>query len=171
MESDMSDQTHTRHLEVDYLYLDLTQCARCQDTRAELHKAMDLARPALAALGVDLTLRETHITSAVQAREAGFTLSPTIRINGRDIQPEQHMSDCQECGDLCNCEGGLSCREWEAGGTRHIAPPPELILAAIFAELAKVAPGEARESAAQEVDRFFAFPSRQPSCCAPGCCA
>ncbi|MEM1275106.1 MAG: DUF2703 domain-containing protein [Pseudomonadota bacterium] len=166
----MTDQPQPTHLEIEYLYLDLSHCTRCQDTRAELLKAIDLARPTLAALGAKITLRETHVTTATQAREAGFTLSPTIRINGRDIQPARHMSECQECGDLCNCQGGLSCREWEAGGTSHLAPPPELILAAIFGELAQTSPAQPPSENITEVERFFAAPSQQPNCCAPGCC-
>ena len=80
------NQTVKRHLDIEFLYLDLSACERCQGTNGSLEGALaDVAR-VLELSGVEVTLQKIHVQTEEQARTLGFVSSPTIRINGRDIQ-------------------------------------------------------------------------------------
>lgn len=163
---------------VDLLYLDLSQCGRCNGARAALDQAIAATEPALEAMGMSIETNAIHVTSLAQAQAENFIASPTIRVNGRDIQPEAHQSSCAECGDLCACDGGIDCRVWAWQGERHLAPPVPLIVQAILAaasgpidgQAAGVDPGVAAEGQ-QNLARFFSDESAgAEACCAPGCC-
>lgn len=163
---------------VDLLYLDLSQCGRCNGARAALDQAVAATAPALEAMGMTLETNAIHVTSLAQAQAEGFIASPTIRINGRDIQPEAHQNSCAECGDLCACEGGIDCRVWEWHGESHLSPPVPLIVQAILSAASgpagdragAVDPAVAAEGH-QNLARFFADTSAgADACCAPGCC-
>ena len=88
-------------LDVEFLYLDLTTCTRCQGTQASLRMALAVVQPLLDALGLRATLRSTQVTSVAQAQQLGLVTSPTVRINGRDIAPELKESACGPCSELC----------------------------------------------------------------------
>ena len=72
-------------------------------------------------------MNKIHVTGEAQAAALGFVVSPTIRVDGRDIQIGFRETPCEDCGTLCACEGGVSCREWDYRGEWHTAPPPGLI--------------------------------------------
>ncbi len=118
-------------LEIDYLYLDLAQCTRCQRTREVLHRAVEACRPALDALGLSAVVRETHVTSREMAQAHAFRVSPTILIDGRDVQPEASHDLCAECGDLCQCADGVECRVWVWNGERQLWPHAAFLIDAI----------------------------------------
>ncbi len=124
-----------RRLNIDFLYLDLSVCGRCQDTESTLEEAIEEVARVLGTTGVDVALNKIHVTSEEQAVALGFLVSPTIRVNGRDIQMNFRESLCESCGTLCECEGGVSCREWEYQGQWHTAPPKGLIIEAILKEV------------------------------------
>ncbi|WP_394295165.1 DUF2703 domain-containing protein [Haloarcula marismortui] len=52
-----------------------------------------------------------------------MAVSPTIRINGRDIQPDYIENTCESCGDLCACDGDVDCRLWRYRGKEHTTAP------------------------------------------------
>lgn len=133
-----------RRLDIDFLYLDLSVCGRCQDTGSTLEEAIEEVARVLATTGVEIVLNKIHVTSEEQAGALGFLVSPTIRVNGRDIQMDFRESPCESCGTLCECEGGASCREWEYQGQWYTAPPKGLIIEAILKEVYGGA-GEERE--------------------------
>ena len=165
-------------IEIDFLYLDLSQCERCKGTGEAVIQAIAAAEPALKALGHSIALRRLHITSIEQAQAEGFTLSPTLRVNGRDIQPDAYKSRCQECGDLCNCSDGIDCREWEWKGERFLTPPVAMIVhhlvsAATGHAAADVQPAPAgtAEKLSGIMERFFkAEQAEAKQCCPPACC-
>ena len=150
-----------RHLDIDFLYLDLSVCARCQDTESSLKEAIEEIARVLETTGVEVALKKIHVTSEEQAVAHGVLVSPTIRVNGRDIQMNFRESLCESCGTLCECEGGVSCREWEYQGQWYTAPPKGLIIEAILKEVYGDA-GEEREEpqkaeeAPDNLKRFFA---------------
>ena len=119
-----------RRLEVEFLYLDLEQCDRCQGAEASLEAAVALVRPALAAAGVAVEVRKVHVQSEEQARRVGFSVSPTVRINGRDLEPEPAASFCGSCSELFGRD--VSCREWTFGGASYTSPPQGLFVEAIL---------------------------------------
>jgi hypothetical protein len=146
-------------LEVEFLYLDLTTCTRCQGAQASLTTALAAVQPVLDALGQTAAVRSTWVTSADQAQQLGLVTSPTIRINGRDIAPELEESACGPCSEL----GGAAtaCRVWSYQGQEHTEPPVGLIIAAIVRELAANVGGgallDAPGAAVREnLRRFFA---------------
>ncbi len=124
-----------RRVDVELQYLDLSVCTRCQDAEKILDEARKVLAPLLETLGVELSVRKTHVRSEEQARELGFVTSPTIRVNGRDIQPEVRESPCDSCGSLCGCGEDFGCRIWTYQGEDHTSPPKAMVADAILGEL------------------------------------
>jgi hypothetical protein len=176
-------------LEIDFLYLDDTTCGRCRGTGAALDRAVAAAAPALAAMGLTPAVTRRHVRSAEEAAALGFVASPSVRVDGRDIQPDIALSPCRECGDLCGCPGEVDCRVWRWRGTESTEAPVDLLIAAILAaalDRSGGAPTLGDAAIAPDggaaVQRFFdAAPASAPivdapaatesDCgCAPACC-
>ena len=136
-------------IEIELLALDLTACTRCTGTLANIETAIKLLRPALATTGRELRFRKVVIASEDQARWHRFTLSPTIRVNGRDLVFETFETPCESCADLCGCPEGTTCRQWRYLGRDHTEAPVGLIVEALLAAMADVGGevGVAREGA------------------------
>jgi len=153
-------QAEKTRRDIDFMYLDLSICERCQDTESTLDEAIEEVARVLDTTGIEVALNKIHVTSEEQAVALGFLVSPTIRVNGRDIQMNFRESLCESCGTLCECEGGVSCREWEYQGQWYTAPPKGLIIEAILKEVYGGA-GEEREEPRKGVEapdnlkRFF----------------
>jgi hypothetical protein len=78
---------------------------------------VELAREVLSELGLDPEIREIPVETAEQAERHRFVGSPSVRVNGKDIEPDaRHRTDF-----------GLSCRMYEGGGV----PPKELLVQAL----------------------------------------
>jgi hypothetical protein len=83
--------------------------------------AVGRVREALQSEGVSAEMIEVEIKDAATARVVGFLGSPTIRINGRDVEPAARSA-----------EGfGLTCRTYTDGVRRAGIPPMEWIRAAV----------------------------------------
>ncbi len=153
-------RAENRHLDIDFLYLDLSVCERCQDTESTLEEAIEEVVRVLETTGIRVSLNNIQVTSEEQAVALGFLVSPTIRVNGRDIQKNFRESLCESCGTICECEGGVSCREWEYQGQWYTAPPKGLIIEAILKEVYGGAGAEQEGSqkakeAPDNLKRFF----------------
>ena len=158
-------QTAGRHLDIEFLYLDLSVCERCQGTESSLEGALAEVARVLELAGVEVTLRRVHVQTEQQARDLGFVSSPTLRINGRDIQMVRgNPADVKE--SPCNCSGSLcgqdiDCRDWVFEGQEYETPPVALIVDAILREAFAVV-GQTPETSTLEVDlpdnlkKFFA---------------
>ena len=72
---------------VDFLYLDLTVCERCQGADKRVERAVELCRPVLAACGYDIALNSVNVDSEWLAEQYNFYSSPTVRVNNVDICP------------------------------------------------------------------------------------
>ena len=154
-----TDASEARNLEVEFLYLDLSICGRCNGTEKALDEAVAEVLPILETTGVGLHLKKVHVESEQQARDLDFVISPTIRIDGRDIQPEIEESLCGDCGDLCG--DSCDCRVWRYRGETYTAPPKALIVEAILRALyggagAASIPPEQRHEIPDNLKRFFA---------------
>ncbi len=103
-----------RAVDVEFLYLDRTACARCRGTEEALRAAVEEARRILEPSGVDVSLRRIHVRTEQQARALGFVSSPTVRLNGRDATPDVRENVCPDCGDI-------SCRVWTWQGKEYEA--------------------------------------------------
>ncbi len=125
-------------IEVELLALDLTACTRCTGTLANIETAIKLLRPVLETTGRELRFRKIVIASEDQALWHRFTLSPTIRVNGRDLVFETFETPCESCADLCGCPEGTTCRQWRYRGRDHTEAPVGLIVEALLAAMAGV---------------------------------
>jgi hypothetical protein len=118
---------------IDFLFLGLNGCSRCQGTDANLDTALEIVEKVVRATGTEVELRRTQVRTVTQARELRFEVSPTIRVNGRDVALDQRESPCGPDG--CGCGGDASCRVWTYRGREYAAAPVGLIVDAILAEL------------------------------------
>lgn len=129
-----------RTVTVDFLYLDTESCDRCMGTEDALETALERVEPVLDALDVGITVRDIHVSSLDAAEATQLAVSPTIRIDGRDIQPDYLENACESCGDLCACEGDVDCRLWRYRGEEYTTAPVDLLVEAL---VRAVAPNQA----------------------------
>ena len=122
-----------KKVDIEFQYLDLSECGHCQGTEISLEDALGEVTAFLQETGIEVTIRKGHVKTEEQAREVGFTSSPTIRVNGQDIQPDIKETRCQDCDDLCgdNC----NCRVWVYQGQEYTAAPKGLIIDAILRKI------------------------------------
>ena len=118
---------------IDFLYLDLNICTRCQGTEDSLEEAIEDVAKVLELAGTEVVVNKIHIDSKEKAIQYRFESSPTIRINGKDIQLEMRESLCESCGDLCGDE--VDCRVWVYKGKEYNVPPKAIIIDAILREV------------------------------------
>ena len=118
---------------IDFLYLDLSVCERCQGAEKNLDEAIDEVSGVLKAAGFEITVNKINVTSKELAEKHQFISSPTIRINGKDIELEVRESACRDCGDLCGED--VDCRVWVYDGIEYTEPPKALIVNAILKEV------------------------------------
>ena len=82
-----------------------------------LGPTLELAREVVGELGLDAAIREVRVETPEQATSKRFIGSPSVRVNGKDIEPEARG----------RTEFALSCRLYSGGGV----PPRELLVAAL----------------------------------------
>lgn len=122
-----------RQFLIEFMYIDLSVCTRCQGAESNLEEAVSEVARILEATGVEVVVRKIHVQTEDQARELGFVSSPTIRVNGRDIQMDVRESLCESCGDLCGDD--VECRVWIYQGKEYDSPPKAMIIDAILREV------------------------------------
>ena len=129
----VSDNNEKRCIIIDFLYLDLTTCTRCQGTDESLDEAIVDVSKVLEATGVEVIVNKINVTSEELAIKHKFVSSPTIRVNGHDIQMEVKESLCESCGDVCGSD--VDCRVWVYQGKEYTEPPKALIIEGILKEM------------------------------------
>jgi hypothetical protein len=122
-----------RQITIDFLYLDLSVCTRCQGTDTVLDEALAEVSKVLQATGAEVILSKINVNSEELAVAYKFISSPTIRVNGHDIQMEVKESLCESCGDLCGDE--VDCRVWVYQGKEYTVPPKGMIIEGILKEV------------------------------------
>ncbi|UCH51364.1 MAG: DUF2703 domain-containing protein, partial [Chloroflexota bacterium] len=127
-----SDDKTEKNIDIELLYLDLSVCGPCQGTEATFDEAISEVRPVLQDTGFYITVTKTLVENETQAQNLGFVSSPTIRINGHDIQPEVREDLCNSCSSLCGDD--VNCRVWVYEGKEYWAPPKAMIIEAIMSE-------------------------------------
>ena len=161
-----------RVIEIELLALDLTSCTRCVGTLPNIQRAIDTVRPVLEMTGAQVHISTLVIESEEQARQHRFVTSPTVRIDGRDIDFGALESPCDSCTELCGCDEGTSCRVWRYQGEDYTEAPVGLVVESMLSELfhrgntsgsdASVYPG-----VPENLQRFFKSRSPARSCCSP----
>jgi glutaredoxin len=119
-------------MKIEILYI--LDCPWCLKTK-------ELVKKTLKELQVDAEVEEILIDSDKKAKEYHFGGSPTIRINGKDIQDDVKKGRCLPCEELaeqtrkatkfvkqeCYC----GCRVYLYKGKTYNYPPKEMIKEAI----------------------------------------
>lgn len=131
--SQVAAPTEKRQVVIDFLYLDVEVCTWCKGTEDNLDEALADVSAVLSASGVEVIVNRIHVDSEEKAQRLRFASSPTIRVNGRDIQLEGKESKCDSCGDLCGDE--VDCRIWLYQGKEYTSPPKAMIIDAILREV------------------------------------
>ena len=122
-----------RQVVIDFLYLDLNTCERCCDTDKTLSDALLSVKDILNSAGIEAKINKYLIDTKEKAIEHKLLSSPTIRINGKDIDIDVKESKCQSCGDVCG--DTVDCRVWSYQGIDYTSPPEALIVDAILREM------------------------------------
>lgn len=152
-----------KRLTIDFLYLDLSVCERCQGADNNLDEAIKEVSGVLKAAGYNLAINKVNITTKELAEEYEFISSPTIRIKGRDIALELKESTCKDCGDLCG--DNVDCRVWIYEGIEYNEPPKEMIVNAILKAVYSEKPQNVSEKVEyklpENLETFFNGKNRQ----------
>lgn len=127
-ESDV--ETNKRSIIIDFLYLDVTVCERCQGTDKNLDEALYEVSNILKSTNIDVIVNKVNVNTEELAIKYKFLTSPTIRINGADIQMDYKESLCESCGDLCG--DSVDCRVWIYQGKEYTEPPKAMIIESIL---------------------------------------
>jgi hypothetical protein len=93
--------------------LTVADCPHTQPTLEVLHRL-------LAERNIRGTVHHVVVTDVSMAQHLQFPGSPTVRINGRDVEPNHNAS-----------EYGLACRVYRHGNVLSGVPPAALIEAAM----------------------------------------
>mgnify|MGYP006279291269 FL=1 len=173
---DSSTESYTRRtVTVDFLYLDTESCDRCIGTEAALETALERVAPILDVLDVEVVVRDIHVSTLAAAEATQLAVSPTIRINGQDIQPDYLENTCDSCGDLCACSDDVDCRLWRYRGEEHTAAPVGLLVEALTVAIVSPQPSAVDASDRQtdgvsaNVRAFFEDPETDDTSCGCEC--
>ena len=104
-------------------------------------KTKELVKDSLKELSAKADVEEILIDSDKKAKKYKFIGSPTIRIDGKDIQEEVSKARCLHCEELSKQTKGATkfvkqecdcgCRTYSYKGKQHPYPPKEMIKRAI----------------------------------------
>lgn len=115
-----------KKIDIQFLFLDLNVCERCQGSDKNLDQAALLLRPILTELGYELNIEKININTEELAMAYQFLSSPTIRINRVDIEEDIQEDNCKSCGDLCG--DSVDCRVFTYQNKQYHEPPVGLII-------------------------------------------
>lgn len=116
-----------------FLFLDENLCRPCGGTGQALDEAARIVAAPLAAIGATLEIDRIHVSTLESAIAHRLTTSPTLRINGADIDPDPKEGACGDCGEIAGGRTTVHCRVWRWRGADHVAAPVGLIVEAILA--------------------------------------
>lgn len=124
------------NLRIQLLYI--LDCPWCVKTKG-------LIKEGLEEIGAKAEVEEILIDSDEKAKKYNFVGSPTVRINGKDIQEEISKEQCLPCEELAEStekttefvkqECGCGCRVYFYKGKQYPYPPKEMIKESILNKL------------------------------------
>lgn len=83
--------------------------------------AVDCVREVLDQEGIPTDMIEVEVKDAAMAQRVGFLGSPTIRVDGKDVEPDTSTARAF----------GMTCRTYSDGRRRAGVPPLEWVRAAV----------------------------------------
>ena len=147
-------------INIEFLYLDLDVCQPCQGSESNLDQALTEVADVLEKTGVEVNVKKIHVESYEQALALGFVSSPTIRVNGSDVQLEVKENHCASCSELSG--KSTDCRVWIYQGREYSAAPKALIIETVLKEVyggqgsdSVVASAEKTTRSLENLKRFF----------------
>jgi len=147
----------TQKILIELMYVDLTTCDRCMGTDTSLDEAVAEVSNLLKSTGREIEVRKILVETEQQAGELGFVSSPTIRINGQDIQLDFKESLCGCCGEIVGED--IDCRVWIWQGQEYTTPPKAMLLDAILRHVYAPKQEETKkmeQAVPDNLKRFFA---------------
>ena len=90
--------------------------------------SLSLVREAVLDSGVEAEIAEVEVLSAEEAQELGFLGSPTVRVDGLDVEP----------GARAATHFGFGCRTYVDAGRRTGTPPAAMLRSAIEEQARRV---------------------------------
>jgi len=124
-------------LKIEFLYFDKSSCDRCKATDRSIAGALKELKGVLKESGADFELVERRLD------ESQLERSPTILINGRDIEAvvggtAASKSACSACAACSGLVGRpASCRSFSYRGKKHDAIPRAMIEEAVRLSLGR----------------------------------
>ena len=94
-------------------------------------KALDDINAALAGEGLRVTVERIRVRNSSHARRLRFLGSPSVRVDGRDVEPEARS----------RTDYGFMCRTYFSGGERGGTPSYEQIVRALRDSAGRTLPG------------------------------
>ncbi len=113
-------------INLDFLYLDLSVCERCQGLNKNLDIAIDILNLILERLNYSIVVNRINVNTEELALKYKFISSPTIRINQLDIEADVAEDNCKSCGELCG--DSINCRTFTYQNIQYHEPPVEMII-------------------------------------------
>ncbi len=123
-------QGHKKTVVVDFLFLDLTVCDRCQGADERVYQAVERCRSVLGACGYNLILNQINVENEELAERYRFYSSPTVRVDGVDVCPSVEENDCDCCREISDYD--VKCRVFPFNGTYYEVPPTDMLVANIM---------------------------------------
>lgn len=144
-----------KQVRIDFLYLDLDVCDRCIGTENALDGAIADVRQVLVSAGFEMIVNKTLIDTRDKAVAMRLLTSPTIRVNGQDIDTQFKETKCECCGELCGED--VDCRVWTYNGESYTVPPKALIVDAILRSVYGKASGvtQAPYAMPKNLEKYF----------------
>lgn len=145
-------------LRIDFLFLDETVCNPCSGTGRALDEAIALTVAPLNAMGLELVLKRIHVRDEAMARDFQLLVSPTIRVNGNDIDPARTVEACGTCGEIAGGQTTVTCRNWHWRGEVYKAAPAGRIVEAILQAGVSITSGDSSCCPNKDLDDAYALP-------------
>lgn len=161
---------------IDFLYLDLNTCDRCQETETHLDQAIHIFEPVSKCLNYKVIVNKVNVDTKELAEFYRFESSPTIRVNGMDILGAIQENLCTDCSSISGQE--TSCRVFKYDGKFFTEPPISMILEGIFSvifnrEVVQLCKTHEQYVLPENLEMFYSSKKKKAAKCAclnSGCC-
>ena len=160
-------------INIDFLYLDLNTCDRCQETETNLDEAVSVFSEVSKCLNYKVLVNKINVNTKELAEVHRFESSPTIRVNGQDILGVVKENSCPACSAISGQE--TACRVFEYDGKAFTEPPTAMILEGILRVLFnKNTDGNTEQFVLpQNLEKFYLTTDKKTKSCSfnsTGCC-
>ena len=113
-----------KKVNIEYLYLDITVCTRCQGSDLNLEKSIETLTTNFPEYKFNLS--KIHIDTIDVAFKEKFVSSPTIRIDGKELPIKFKENNCDSCGDFCG--DNVDCRIWVHNDKEFTSAPIDMLV-------------------------------------------